>query len=115
MRIRNLTYLYVYSADKKLVSGEWITTWYYKDKLMLNKQQDLDELNRNSAGVIDYEILKLRFDQELDIKKGDGISLNPLEIDKNKKVIDGKPDYLVENKPTIGKTTLYTLVTNNGD
>ncbi len=28
---------------------------------------------------------------------------------------DKKPYYLVENKPQIGKTTLYTLITNNGE
>ena len=38
------------------------------------------------------------------------------EVDDDKKVKnDKKPYYLVENKPQIGKTTLYTLITNNGE
>ena len=52
----------------------------------------------------------------MNITKGDGISFSPLEVDENNVVINnGKPDYLVENMPKIGKTTLYTLITNNGE
>lgn len=116
MRIRNLSTMYIYKPDKKLIKGEYITDWIFKGEEMLNPQQDIDELNRNSAGEIDYEIVKLRIDREVDIDKGDGISFSPLEVDEDNKVInDGKPDYLVENKPKIGKTTLYTLITNNGE
>lgn len=116
MRIRNLSTMYIYKPYKKLIKGEYITNWIFKGEEMLNPQQDIDELNRNSAGEIDYEIVKLRIDREVDIDKGDGISFSPLEVDENKMVInDGKPDYLVENKPKIGKTTLYTLITNNGE
>lgn len=108
--------MYIYKPDKKLIKGEYITNWIFKGEEMLNPQQDIDELNRNSAGEIDYEIVKLRIDREVNIDKGDGISFSPLEVDENKKVInDGKPDYIVENKPKIGKTTLYTLITNNGE
>lgn len=116
MRIRNLSTMYIYRPEKKLIKGEYFTTWFYKGEEMLNPQQDIDELNRNSAGEIDYEIVKLRIDREVNIAKGDGISFSPLEVDKNNVVInDGKPDYLVENMPKIGKTTLYTLITNNGE
>lgn len=116
MRIRNLSTMYIYRPEKKLIKGEYFTTWFYKGEEMLNPQQDIDELNRNSAGEIDYEIVKLRIDREVNITKGDGISFSPLEVDENKIVInDGKPDYLVENMPKIGKTTLYTLITNNGE
>ncbi len=116
MRIKNLSKMYIYKSEKILKKGEYITNWYYKDEEMLNSQQDIDELNRNSAGEIDYEIVKLRIDRKVDIDKGDGISFSPLEVDDNKKVInDKKPYYLVENKPQIGKTTLYTLITNNGE
>ena len=116
MRIRNLSTMYIYRPEKKLIKGEYFTTWFYKGEEMLNSQQDIDELNRNSAGEIDYEIVKLRIDREVNITKGDGISFSPLEVDGNNVVInDGKPDYLVENMPKIGKTTLYTLITNNGE
>lgn len=116
MRIKNLTTLYIYKPEKKLIKGEYFTNWFYKDKEMINQQQDIDELNRNSAGEIDYEIVKLRIDRQVNINKGDGISFSPLNIDENNMVInDEKPNYLVENKPQIGKTTLYTLITNNGE
>jgi len=116
MRIKNLKQLYVYKPDKTLVSGEYETKWIYKGSEWLNPQQDLDELNRNSAGVIDYEIVKLRIDSVLDINTGDGISFEALEVNNDNVVINnGKPQYIVENKPTIGKTTLYTLTTNNGE
>lgn len=116
MRIKNLSKIYIYKPDKKLIKGDYTTDWYYKGEEMLNPQQDIDELNRNSAGEIDYEIVKLRIDRKVDIDKGDGISFSPLEVDDDKKVKnDKKPYYLVENKPQIGKTTLYTLITNNGE
>lgn len=115
MRLRNLKEMYIYTPEKKRVSGEYQTTWYYKDTEMLNPQQDIDELDRNSAGEIDYEIIKLRTDRDLNISKGDGISFTKLEVDENKMVKSGQPSYLVENKPSIGKTTLYTLITNNGE
>lgn len=115
MRIKNLSKVYIYKQNKERIKGEYITTWFFKGEDWLNAQQDIDELNRNSAGEIDYEIVKLRIDREVDINKGDGISFSPLEVDENNMVInDDKPDYLVENKPKIGKTTLYTLITNNG-
>lgn len=115
MRLRNLREFYIYSPDKKLVGGEYQTTWIYKGIDYLNSQQDIDELDRNSAGEIDYEIIKLRTDRVLNIDKGDGISFTKLNVDDDNKVIDGKPSYIVENKPSIGKTTLYTLITNNGE
>lgn len=116
MRLKNLKPLYIYSPVKKRVSGEYETTWFYKGEEYLNPQQDLDELNRNSAGEIDYEIIKLRIDRDVNINKGDGISFEKLTIDETtKQVVNGKPSYIVENKPKIGKTTLFTLITNNGD
>ncbi len=45
-----------------------------------------------------------------------GIEAAKKILNDNKKVKnDKKPYYLVENKPKIGKTTLYTLITNNGE
>lgn len=116
MRIKNLQPMYIYTPNKKRVSGEFDTTWFYKDCIWLNPQQDLDELNRNSAGEVDYEIVKLRIDKDVNINKGDGISFEKLTIDDTtKQVVSGKPSYIVENKPKIGKTTLFTLITNNGE
>lgn len=115
MKLVNLSKVYIYKSDKKLIKGEYTTNWIFKGEDYLNMQQDINELNRNSAGEIDYEIIKLRIDRNTIINKGDGISFEPLEIDKDNKVLKGKPSYIVENKPQIGKTLLYTLVINNGD
>lgn len=116
MKIKNLKKIYIYTPHKIRQTGEYITKWLYKGEDMLNPQQDIDELTRNSAGEIDYEIVKLRTDRDIDINKGDGISFSPLEVNDDKEVINGgKPEYIVENKPKIGKTTLYTLITNNGE
>lgn len=116
MRIKNLKKIYIYTPKKIRQTGEYITKWIYKGEDMINSQQDIDELTRNSAGEIDYEMVKLRIDRDIDINKGDGISFSPLEVNDDKEVInDGKPEYIVENKPKIGKTTLYTLITNNGE
>ena len=116
MRIKNLVKIFVYSPIKVRTSGEYDTTWIYKGYEWINRQQDLDELDSNSAGDVDYEIIKLRTDKILNIEKGDGVSFEMLEVEEEtKKVISGKPSYLVENKPKIGKTTLYTLITNNGE
>ena len=115
MRIKNLTKFYIYQPIKQRVNGEYTTTWSFKGIEWLNQQQDIDELDRNSAGEIDYEIIKLRTDKVSIIEKGDGISFEELELDEENHIINGKPSYIVENKPTIGKTTLFTLITNNGD
>lgn len=113
MKLIDLTKIYVYKPSKKLIKGEFETKWFYKGETFLNVQQDVNELNRNSAGEIDYEIVKLRIDKKVNINKGDGISFNPLEVNETLEVINGVPDYIVKNKPVIGKTTLYTLVINS--
>lgn len=115
MKLIDLTKIYVYKPIKKLTKGEYTTSWIFKGEEYLNAQQDINELNRNSAGEIDYEIIKLRIDKSSIINKGDGISFEALKIDKDNKVIEGNPSYIVKNKPQIGKTTLYTLITNNGE
>lgn len=76
----------------------------------LNLQQDINELDRNSAGEIDYSIVNARTNQNYDIRKGDGISLT--DISKLDSFI---PDYIVTDCPKIGNTTLYKLEKYNGD
>ena len=76
----------------------------------LNLQQDLNELDRNSAGEVDYGIENARTDMEYDIQKGNGISLK--DISKLDSFI---PDYTVTDCPKIGNTTLYKLEKYNGD
>lgn len=115
MRIIDLKQVYIYEPEKQLISGEYTTNWIFKGTEWLNSQQDINELDRNSAGEIDYEKIKLRTDRDLNISKGDGISFDKLQVDSKNKVIDDKPSYIVESMPTIGKTTVYSIITNNGE
>ena len=84
--------------------------WKYKNFAYLNLQQDLNELDRNQSGEVDYSIENARTDMDYDIQKGNGISLT--DISKLDSFI---PDYLVTDCPKIGKTTLYKLEKYNGD
>ena len=42
MRIKNLSKIYIYKPDKKLIKGEYITNWIFKGEDWLNAQQDID-------------------------------------------------------------------------
>lgn len=108
MRLALLTDVYVYSKIETKVDGETSNTWEYKDTVKLNAQQDVNELDRNSAGVIDYEVIKFRTNKSVNVIKNDGISFEKL---KNKE----KPPYLVNSVTKIGTTTLIICKTYKGD
>ncbi len=76
----------------------------------LNIQQDVNELDRNSAGVVDYSILNARTTMDYNIKKGNGISFTDIS-----KLENFVPDYTVTDCPKIGSTILYKLEKYNGD
>ena len=42
MRIKNLSKIYIYKPDKKLIKGEYFTNWIFKGEDWLNAQQDID-------------------------------------------------------------------------
>lgn len=75
----------------------------------LNLQQDINEIDRNSAGEIDYSILKARTDRQYNIKKGNGISLTDISYEQ-----EFVPDYVVTDSPQVGKSILYKLRKYNG-
>lgn len=79
MRLINLSKCYFYTSFKTKVDGEVKNEWKYKISYLLNKQQDINELDKKSSGVIDYERVKLRTTKDVDIQKGDGVSFNELE------------------------------------
>ena len=108
MRLALLTDVYVYLKKEKKQDGEVSNTWEYKDTIKLNAQQDVNELDRNSAGVIDYEVIKLRTNKHVNINKNDGISFEKL-------LDDNKPPYLVNSVTKIGTTTLIICKTYKGD
>lgn len=127
MRLRNIVEVLVFTPIKENVKGEYQTKWKYKGMAHLNKQQDINELDRNSAGEIDYEIIKLHTDSIENIEKGDGISFTTtdgLVVDKEKVLYHSEsillvgmstsapPEYLVDSCPKIGKSTVYTCKTN---
>ena len=110
MLLKDLTKVWISEYEKINDHGETKKVWKYKGIAYLNLQQDLNELDRNSAGEVDYSIENARTDMEYDIEKGNGISIS--DISKLDSFI---PDYLVTDCPKIGKTTLYKLEKNNGD
>ena len=110
MLLKDLTKVWVSEYERINDHGEQKKKWKYKSIAYLNMQTDLNELDRNSAGEIDYSIENARTDMNYDIKKGNGISLT--DISKLDSFI---PDYLVTDCPKIGKTTLYKLEKNNGN
>lgn len=128
MRLKNLTQVLIYKPERENINGEYNTKWIYKGTAYLNKQQDLNELDRNSSGEIDYEIIKLHTDKIYNIKKGYGISFTTTDgIKKDNELVlyeennimledietDDIPDYIVSSCPKIGKSMIYTCKTNN--
>lgn len=113
MRLRDLTKCYIYSVTTIKIHGESIKRWTYKGEYDLNVQQDLNELDKNQAGLIDYNIIKIRTDYDYPIEKNDYISFTQLTI------VDGytttSPEYRVENKIKVGTTTTYTCNLFNGE
>lgn len=110
MLLKDLTKVWISEYEDINEHGEKDKKWKFKDVAYLNLQQDISELDRNSAGEVDYSIENARTDMEYDIKKGNGISIS--DISKLDTFI---PDYLVTDCPKIGKTTLYKLEKNNGN
>lgn len=110
MLLRDLTKIWVSRAEEINDHGEYTKTWKYISTAYFNMQQDINELDRNSAGEIDYSIENARTTMNYDIQKGNGISLT--DISKLEKFT---PDYIVTDNPKIGNTILYKLEKYNGD
>lgn len=113
MRLRDLTKCYIYSVTTTKSHGESTKQWSYKGEYDLNVQQDLNELDKNQAGLIDYNIIKIRTDYDYNIVKNDYVSFSQLEL------VNGyttePPEYRVENKVKVGTTTTYTCNLYNGE
>ena len=110
MKILNLTQIWICSPVRTNSYGESTTLWTYQGTEYLNLQQDLNELDRNTVGEVDYSIYKGRTDKVSIIEKGDGIYLTNVSTSTNP-----TPDYTVKNKNKIGNTTLLTLNKYNGE
>lgn len=114
MLIKNLTDCWIYDLETEKVDGETIKKWKYKFKKKLNIQQDINELDINQTGVIDYDKLKIRVDHDVDIEKENGISLYELKMDSEGYTLE-TPKYKVIASPKVGKTTTYTCEVYYGD
>lgn len=116
MLVRDLTKVWVSEYEEVNEHGEKRKIWKFKpmnDKKVyayLNLQQDVNELDRNSAGEVDYSVVNARTDREYDIQKGNGISLT--DISESESFV---PDYTVSDNPKIENTTLYKLKQYNGE
>lgn len=107
MQLINLKRCYFYQPIKNKVDGEVTLTWNYISDYLLNVQQDINELDRNSAGIIDYERIKLRTDKSnLNIAKNYGVSFAELS--------DGDtPSYRVSSYTKVGNSSLIICETYN--
>ncbi len=116
MLLRDLTEVWVSEYETLNNHGEKSKKWKFKKlntfnkTAFLNLQQDINELDKNSAGEIDYSIVNARTNDKYDIQKGNGISLT--DISKAESFI---PDYTVTDNPKVGSTTLYKLEKYNGN
>ncbi len=116
MLLRYLTEVWISYYEEVKEHGEKSKKWFFKPlntktkTAFLNLQQDINELDRNSAGEIDYSIENARTTMNYDIQKGNGISFT--DISNLEKFT---PDYIVTDNPKIGNTILYKLEKYNGD
>lgn len=107
MKIKDLTQIWICSPIKSNSYGESTIVWTYKGSEYLNLQQDLNELDRNNAGEIDYSIYKCRTDKTTTILKGDGIYFTDIHL-----LTNPKPDYIAKGIIKIGKSTTITINRN---
>lgn len=104
MLLRDLKKVYISRYIELNDHGEKEKKWIYKCVAYLNMQQDVNELDRKSTGVVDYSIYKGRTTNNYDIQKGDGISFE--DISKKE---DFKPEYTVLDSNLIGNTHTYRM------
>lgn len=107
MLLRDLTKVWISRAEETNDHGEYTRTWKYVSTAFLNLQQDINELDRNSAGEANYDIQKARTTKRYDIRNGDGVSLNSVSDNDT-------PEYRVLDQSKIGATTVYRLETYHG-
>ena len=97
MLLRDLSKVYISRAETTNNYGESEIKWSFVDSAYFNMQQDIDELDIKSVGEADFSIYKARTEQEYDIRKGDGISLEDIS---SKEIF--KPEYRVMKRNKIG-------------
>lgn len=114
MKIKDLVDCWIYEVETTKKDGETIKKWKYKAHKRLNVQQDINELDRNQAGLIDYDKLKIRNDHKINLNKNDGISLYKLKLDKDGHTTE-PPQYRVVSNPRVGRCTTFTCEIYHGE
>lgn len=110
MLLKDLTKVYISKPVRKKNHGEYEIRWIFIKEAYLNLQQDVNELDRNPTGEINYDIVKARIDKQYDIRNGYGISLK--DIRKVEKIV---PEYRVLDHSIIGDSYLYRLEQYHGN
>ncbi len=139
MLLKDLKKVYISRPERVNLFGEYEIRWILVAIAYLNLQQDVNELDRNSFGEVNYDIIKARTDKNYNIKNGYGISF---KIDEKEKaltvnemnkilikkldilnveyltkdfIVVGKPEYRVLNQSIVGQSYLYRLEQYHGD
>lgn len=107
MLMKDLTKVYISEYTIINDHGEKSKQWKYKGIAYLNMQQNLNQLDTNNAGVVDYSIYNGYTNIDYDIKNGNGISLEDISLSTN--IV---PEFIVNASPKIGQTTTYKLEKN---
>lgn len=114
MKLKNLTLCYLYENIPTKHYGETTLKWKYKNEIRMNVQQDIGELDVNSAGLIDFDKIKARIDYDVNLNKNDGISFKKLEIDEEGYAIVA-PQYKVVSKTKVGEAITYQCEIYHGE
>lgn len=119
MKLKNLVKVHIYIPEIEEEDGEsrvkWLEIFPVQNKnYYFNIQQDVSELDMNSAGFIDYDVLKLRSDKYFGLKKKYGVSLAALQKDKEGYLV-GKPSFFIKANPRIGNSITYICNTYLGE
>ena len=110
MLLKNLTKAYISTVETQNNHGEYEKQWTFLKIVFLNLQQDINELDRQSNGEINYDIYKARTDIDYKLENGYGVSFT--DISKSNDFI---PEYKILSQNKIGNSITYRLERYYGD
>ena len=113
MLLSNLHKVYIYEKVPVKADGETTIKWKYKGNEYMNDQQDVNELDKTNAGLVNFDTLKLRSNKTVIIGKNDGISYTEIAVEDG--YTTTPPEYIVESMNKIGKSVLYICKSYNGE
>ena len=104
MLLKNLTKVYISEVETQNNHGEYEKSWKFLKTAFLNLQQDINELDRQSNGEVNYDIYKARTDKDYNLENGYGVSLTDISNETN-----FIPEYRILNQNKIGNSIMYRL------